>query len=122
MSTSKNTDTNSNEQQSAKSSINSQILDSIKTVNEIMADQDGDIKRIANQVLTQAISMAMLNIVNQQQQMYILQNAVTTAATKTILDSNPEEAVKLMNSVLEANTGTQDLKDLKDLLSELHSK
>ena len=40
----------------------------------------------------------------------------------TSIDSNPEEAVKLMNSVVEANTGTQDLKDLKDLLSELHSK
>lgn len=117
-----NNSTKSQKTGSEHSTVNSQIIDSIKEINKILSEEGGDVKTIANQVLAQAISMAMLNIVNQQQQMYILQNAVTTAATKAMLDSSPEEAVKLMNSVMENNSGAKDLKDLKDLLAELHQK
>jgi predicted amino acid-binding ACT domain protein len=111
--------TNSQSTDSQQSAVNSQIIDSIKEINKLLAEQSGDVETIASHVLTQAISMAMLNIVNQQQQMYILQNAVTTAAAKAMLNSNPEDAVKLMNTVVESSSGAKDLKDLKDLLSEL---
>jgi len=122
MSDSKANSTKSDETSSAKSTVNSQIIDSINEINKILTEQGGDVKGISNQVLTQAASMAMLNIVNQQQQMYILQNTVTTVAVKAMLESNPEEAVKLMNSVLENNHVAKDLKDLKDLLSEINQE
>ena len=122
MSDSTNNTEQSENQNSQKSTVNSQIIDSIKEINELLGNQQGDLKSIANQVLTQAAGMAMLNIVNQQQQMYILQNTVTTVAVKAILESNPEEAVKLMNSVVDNNNITKDLKELKDLLSELNPK
>lgn len=112
----------SKEQEQQPSAVNSQILDSIKEINELLGNQEGDVKAIANQVLAQAASMAMLNIVNQQQQMYILQNTVTTVAVKAMLESNPEEAVKLMNSVLENNNVAKNLNELKDLLSEINQK
>ena len=104
---------------SSTSSINSQIIDSIKEINNLLGDQDKDLKTISNQVLTQAAGMAMLNVVNQQQQMYVLQNTVTTVAAKAMLESNPEEAVKMMNSVIENSNVTQSLKDLKDLMSSM---
>lgn len=113
---------NSNKEDSKNSTVNSQIIDSIKEINELIGDQEGDLKAVANQVLTQAVSMAMLNIVNQQQNMYILQNTVTTVAVKNMLSSNPEEAVKMMNTVMESNNVATDLKDLKDLLSDLNQK
>lgn len=113
---------NSNKEDSKNSTVNSQIIDSIKEINELIGDQEGDLKAVANQVLTQAVSMAMLNIVNQQQNMYILQNTVTTVAVKNMLSSNPEEAVKMMNNVMESNNVATDLKDLKDLLSDLNQK
>lgn len=106
---------------STKTSINSQIIDSIKEVNELLSEGEKNLNTASNQVLTQAAGMAMLNMVNQQQQMYILQNTVTTVAAKAMLESNPEEAVKLMNTVIENNNITSGLKDLKDLLSGLQN-
>lgn len=107
---------------SAKSSINSQIIDSIKEVNELLAEGEKNLNAVSNQVLTQAAGMAMLNMVNQQQQMYILQNTVTTVAAKAMLESNPEEAVKMMNSVIENNSITNGLKELKDLMHDLNNR
>ncbi len=107
---------------SAKSSINSQIIDSIKEVNELLAEGEKNLNTVSNQVLTQAAGMAMLNMVNQQQQMYILQNTVTTVAAKAMLEANPEEAVKMMNSVIENNNITNGLKELKDLMHDLNNK
>jgi hypothetical protein len=107
---------------SQTSNVNSQIIDSIKEINELLNNQEEELKSISNQVLTQTVSMAMLNVVNQQQQLYILQNTATTVAVKAMLESNPEEAVKLMNSVIDSNNVTQELKDLKDLLADLTKK
>lgn len=115
-----NTKEKSSSHSSQSSTVNSQIIDSIKEINELMKNQEGDLKTISNQIFTQAAGMAMLNIVNQQQQMYILQNTVTTVAAKAILESNPEEAVKMMNSVLENSNTTQSLKDLKDLMASMN--
>lgn len=105
---------------SSKSTVNSQIIDSIKQINELIKDQSGDLKTVSDQVLTEAASMAMLNLVNQQQQMYMLQNTVTTVAVKAMLESNPEEAVKLMNSIVESNNIAKDLNELKNLLVNLN--
>jgi len=115
-----NTKEKSSSNSSQSSTVNSQIIDSIKEINELMKNQEGDLKTISNQIFTQTAGMAMLNIVNQQQQMYILQNTVTTVAAKAILESNPEEAVKMMNSVVENSNTTQSLKDLKDLMASMN--
>lgn len=110
------------EEESQKSTVNSQILDSIKEINELIGGPEGNLQTVSNQVLTQAVSMAMLNIVNQQQNMFILQNTVTTVAAKAMLSSNPEEAMKLMNTVMESNNVAKELRDLKEILADLDKK
>ena len=76
MSDSTNNNTEAKSSSSHTSTVNSQIIDSIKEINDLMKNQEGDLKTVSNQIFTQAASMAMLNIVNQQQQMYILQNLI----------------------------------------------
>ena len=73
------------------------------------------------QVLTQAAGMAMLNIVNQQQQLHILQNTVVTVAAKSMLESNPEEAVKLMEQTIANNNVAKSIQDLKTIIDDLNS-
>jgi len=108
------------ENKQTKSAINDQIADSITTIQDLLkTHSDGNLSIMAHQVMTQATGMAMLNLVNQQQQLYALQNTVTTVAVKSMLASNPEEAVKLMNETIKNNNFTENYKEIKDLMDEL---
>ena len=101
--------------------VNTQIIDAIKQVNSLLKDSSFSLDSISNQITTQASSIAMMNIVQQQQQLYTLQNAVTAAAAKAMLNSSPQEAIQLMNDVIKENNVTNSLKDLKELIDSLNS-
>ena len=110
------------EKNQAKSAINDQIADSVSSIQEFLKKHsDDNLSIMAHQVMTQATGMAMLNLVNQQQQLYTLQNTVTTVAVKSMLTSNPEEAVKLMNETVKNNNFSENYKEIKKLMDELSS-
>lgn len=110
-----------NNQQSGGIGVNSQILDAIKQVNSFLKESNYSLDAISDQLVTQAAGVAMLNIVNQQQQLYTLQNAVTTVVAKSMLKSNPQEAIQMMNEVVKENNLTNSLKELKELMNELNN-
>lgn len=101
------------------SSVNSQVIDSIKEINSLLEEGSTNLNAISNQLLTQATGMAMLNVVNQQQQLFMLQNTVTTAAAKVMLESNPLEAVKLMDEMVKNNNAASSIKELQELINEM---
>lgn len=110
------------EKNQTKSAINDQIADSVSSIQELLKKHsDDNLSIMAHQVMTQATGMAMLNLVNQQQQLYTLQNTVTTVAVKSMLTSNPEEAVKLMNETVKNNNFSENYKEIKKLMDELSS-
>jgi len=110
------------EKNQTKSAINDQITDSVSSIQELLKKHsDDNLSIMAHQVMTQATGMAMLNLVNQQQQLYTLQNTVTTVAVKSMLASNPEEAVKLMNETVKNNNFSENYKEIKKLMDELSS-
>lgn len=83
--------------------LNDQIADSVSALKNLLGeDAKGNISLIAYQIMVQAAGLAMLNAVNQQQQMYILQNAATTAAAKAVLNSKPEDADKVFNDAMKS--------------------
>lgn len=106
-------------EETSNSKVNAQIIDAIKQVNAFLGDSDFSLDSISNQLTSQAVGVAMMNIVNQQQQLYTLQNAVTTAAAKSMLNSSPQEAIQLMNEVVKENNLTNSLKDLKQMIDEI---
>ena len=101
--------------------VNSQIIDAIKQVNGFLRDSSFSLDSISGQITTQAAGLAMMNIVQQQQQLHTLQNAVTAAAAKVMLNSNPQDAIQLMNEVIKENNITNSLKDLKELMNCIKS-
>ncbi len=105
----------------ASENVNSQIIDAIKQVNSFLKDSDFSLDSVSNQLALQALGLAMINIVNQQQQLYTLQNAVTASAAKSMLASSPQEAVQMMNDIVKENNLTNSLKDLKELINQLKS-
>jgi hypothetical protein len=58
----------------------------------------------------------MQNAVAQQQQLYILRNAVTTAAARSILDSSPEDALRFASEALNSDDIAQTLERLSALV------
>jgi hypothetical protein len=70
-------------------------------------------------MIAHAIGLAMLNAVSKQQQDYILKNAITAAAVKATLESNPEEALKLADKMLSDQDTISTLTGLKDVMKDM---
>lgn len=101
--------------------INDQITDSIAQINAIIMDSEGsNVRAMTYQVMAHTIAMSMYNTVFQQQQMYVLQNATTTAAIKEALKSNPADAVKIAQAAIIDCDLTKTISQLKTLMDELN--
>jgi hypothetical protein len=99
-----------------KTDVNSQITDAVTQVNEtVIGSSEALARAMADQVMAQTIGLALQNAVAQQQQLYILRNAVTTAATRAILDASPEEALRFASEVLKTDDIEQTLERLSAL-------
>lgn len=103
-------------QQGEPTTVNRQVVDSIKEINNLLREGEFNLNGVSNQLVIQAAGMAMLNIVNQQQQLYSIQNAATTVAIKEMLTSSPQEAIQLMNETIKNMKLTESIKDLKELM------
>ncbi len=75
-------------------SINVQVIDVIGQVNNFLKEGGFAIEGISNQ------------LANQQQQLFTLQNVVTTAVAKSMLHPSPKEAMQLINVVIKENNIT----------------
>lgn len=75
-------------------------------------------RAMADQVMAFAIGLAMQNAVAQQQQAYILRNAVTTAAARAILQASPEQALRFAREVLSSDDVASTLERLKKLMDD----
>jgi hypothetical protein len=86
---------------SDETSINDQITGSISQIKEsVLGVFESQGQAAAYKMMAHAVGLAMLNAVANQQQTYILKNAITTATVKATLESNPEEALKLADKML----------------------
>jgi hypothetical protein len=103
-----------------ESRINDQINDSISQIHKsVMGVFESQGQSAAYQMIAHAIGLAMLNAVSKQQQDYILKNAITAAAVKATLESNPEEAIKLADKMLSDQDTISTLKGLKDVMTDM---
>jgi len=106
-----------------ESPVNSQITDAVSQTNEtIDGSSQAQARAMADQVMAHAIGLAMQNAVAQQQQAYILRNAVTTAAARAILQASPEEALRFAREVLSNDDVAQTLERLGKLMNDIDSR
>ncbi len=110
----------SQEKGNDQTTLNDQIKDSISSLQKMLNDNAGnDAAALSYQVMAQATGLAMLNVVNQQQQMFILQNAITAATAKAVLEAKPEEAVRIINDVIKNSNMLETFNGLKNFMDEL---
>jgi len=105
-----------------ESAVNDQITDSVNQVSEtVIGESKASSHAMAQQIMAHAIGLAMQNAVHQQQQLYVLRNAATSAAVKAILQSEPGDAVKFAKEALSADDVVSTISRLKNLMDELTS-
>jgi hypothetical protein len=103
-----------------ENSINDQIKDSITQIQQsVMGVFESQGQAAAYQMMAHAIGLAMLNAVSNQQHAYILRNAITTAAVKAVLKSNPEEAIKLADKMLAGQDIVSTFSGLKEMMDDV---
>lgn len=108
-------------------SLNQQILDAVARGASLAAS--GSFGPVAaEQLVILTLTLAMQNAVTQQQQLYMLQNAATTALVKTLLDAGPDhtsrwsEALQLVQGAFSTAEVEQTLVRLKDMLEHLTAR
>lgn len=102
--------------------VNSQITDAVTQVTaSVLGSSEAQARAMADQVMAHAVGLAMQNAVAQQQQAYILRNAVTTAAARAILESSPEEALRFAREVMASDDVAQTLERLGALLGQANA-
>lgn len=105
---------------SEPSTVNDQITDAVAQVRHLIAGFEDDAgKAIALQVLSHAVGLAIYNAVAQQQQLYTLRNAVTVAAVKAILASDPERALSFAEEALSDRDVVSTLNGLREVMEDL---
>lgn len=101
--------------------LNDQIRDAVSQMNALLLDDGArNIRAMSYQVMAHSIALSLYNTVHQQQQIYMLQNATTTAAIKEALKSNPADAIKLAQQAVADSDLTNTIGRLKTLLDELN--
>jgi hypothetical protein len=101
----------------AEDAVNDQIADAVAQINRTIGEaSESQARAMADQVMAHAVALAMQNAVAQQQQAYILRNAVTTAAARAILESSPEDALRFAREVLSGDDVAQTLERLGELV------
>jgi 23S rRNA maturation-related 3'-5' exoribonuclease YhaM len=97
--------------------VNSQITDAITQINASVGDSSEALARaMAHQIMAHAVAVAIQNAVAQQQHLYMLRNAVTTATVRAILDSDPERALHFADEALKGDDLAQTIERLSGLL------
>ena len=99
--------------------VNSQITDAVTQVNASLGDSSEALARaMAHQIMAHAVAVAIQNAVAQQQHVYMLRNAATTAAVRAILDANPEQALHFAEEALKGDDLAQTIERLSALLKD----
>ncbi len=89
------------------------------------ANLDGDpefSKALLHQAVSHSLALALQNAVAQQQQQYILRNAITTAAAKSLIESKPEEAIKFAKESLSDDGIRNTIQQLTGVFEEIQAK
>jgi hypothetical protein len=110
-----------------ETSLNQQIVDAVAQSASLVGS--GALGRAgAEQLTILMLTLAMQNAVAQQQQLYMLQNAATTALVKGLLEGGPDgasrwgEALQLVREAFSAADIARTLARLKEMLDQLTAR
>lgn len=107
--------------ESSQDALNDQIRDSVAQINKLLDDGGSNVRAMSYQLMVHTIGLSLYNAVHQQQQLYMLKNAVTTAAVRKALESDPSEAIKLIEQAAADGALTDTIAKLKAMMDDLNA-
>jgi hypothetical protein len=107
---------------SEENALNEQITDAVAQINaSVNGASAGLVAAAACQTIAHALALGVQNAVAQQQQAYILRNAMVSAAAAAILDGKREEAEAILQ-LAETRLASPDLKsEVESVLQTLRA-
>jgi len=108
---------------SEDSYVNSQITDAIaQTSITVMGEAPAEAVGILYQQLAHSIGLALQNTIAQQQHTYSIHNAVTLAASRQLLTTDPAAAAKASQDLISGSAITDNLTALQSVVSQMSKK
>ncbi|MZR31786.1 RebB family R body protein [Sneathiella litorea] len=104
----------------SESYVNSQITGSIAQTNlSVLGDAPAEAMGILYQQMAHTIGLALQNVISQQQHSYSIHNAITIAASKQLLNSDPAAAAKASQELIAGSAIPENLAALQAVVNEL---
>ncbi|MAZ02798.1 MAG: R body protein [Sneathiella sp.] len=107
----------------SESFVNSQITGSIAQTNlSVLGDAPSEAMAILYQQMAHSVGLALQNVIAQQQHSYSIHNAITIAASKQLLSSDPAAAAKASQDLIAGSAIPENLAALQAVVNELGKK
>ncbi|GLQ06693.1 RebB family R body protein [Sneathiella chinensis] len=103
-----------------ESYVNSQVTDAItQTSMKVVGEAPAEAMAILYQQMAHSIGLALQNVIAQQQHSYSIHNAITLAASRQLLTTDPAAAAKASQELVAGSAITENLSALQAVVNEL---
>ncbi|WP_373085663.1 RebB family R body protein [Sneathiella sp.] len=104
----------------SESYVNSQITGAIAQTNlSVLGDAPAEAMGILYQQMAHTVGLALQNVIAQQQHSYSIHNAITIAASKQLLTTDPAAAAKASQDLITGSAIPENLAALQAVVNEI---
>lgn len=105
---------------SDESYVNSQITDAIgQTSLSVVGEAPAEAVGILYQQMAHSIGLAMQNVISQQQHSYSIHNAITLAASRQLITSDPAAAARASQALINDSAVADNLAAIQSVVNKL---
>ncbi len=103
--------------------VNSQVTGSVaQTSLSVIGEAPSEAMAMLYQQMAHSIGLALQNVIAQQQHSYSIHNAVTIAASKQLLTSDPAAAAKASQELIAGSAIPENIAALQAVVNEIGKK
>ncbi|TNE37273.1 MAG: R body protein [Alphaproteobacteria bacterium] len=103
--------------------VNSQITGAVAQANlSVLGDAPAEAMAILYQQMAHTVGLALQNVIAQQQHSYSIHNAITIAASKQLLSTDPAAAAKASQDLIAGSAIPENLAALQAVVNEIGKK
>jgi len=100
--------------------VNSQVTDAVaQTSMQVLGEAPAEAMAMHYQQMAHTIGLALQNTVAQQQHSYTIHNAITLAASRQLITTDPLAAAKASQALIEGSATTENIAALQNVVSEM---
>lgn len=100
--------------------VNSQITDAVaQTSMQVVGEAPAEAMAMLYQQMAHSIGLALQNTIAQQQHSYTIHNAITLAASRQLLTTDPAAAARASQDLIVGSSITENLSALQSVVAEM---